>query len=177
MSRSRTGAICAAAALTLGLLAGCSSTLDTDKLQQTIQADLSKGIPAGTQVSVTCESADIKSGSQSTCTANLGSQTLTYDVTQNDDQGNVTYKRTSAIIDLDKAQTTISGQLAEQLGGDWTVTCKPDAAGSDRVYVVAVDETFTCAAEGTNGDGEAQSGNLNVTVKDLEGNVDWEAAS
>jgi hypothetical protein len=168
--------------LAAGLLAGCSGSvsvggnnLDDAKLEETIKADLAKAAGDSTAITVDCPAdVAIKTGATSECTATIGSQTLVYKVEQTDDQGNVTYTRTEAVLDLDKAESVVAGQIAEQVGGEWTMDCKP--AGAERLYVIAVDGTFNCDVSGTNKDGDAQTATVVLTVKDLDGNVSWETA-
>jgi hypothetical protein len=161
------------------LLSGCSASisigshnLDTSKVEQEITSEL-KAAVGTTDVAVTCpDDVEVKAGATTECTATVGDQTAAYTVTITDDQGNFTAKRVEAIIDLDRAQSTIADQLESKIGGKWSLSCDP--AGADRIYVVAVDETFTCTAEGTNAEGRAQTGDIVVTVDDTEGNVSWE---
>jgi hypothetical protein len=168
--------------LAAGLLGGCSASvsvggnkLDDVKLEDTIKADLAKAAGDSTTVSVDCPAdVQIKSGATSQCTATIGSQALVYKVEQTDDQGNVTYTRTKAVLNLDTAQSVVAGQIADQVGGDWTMDCSP--AGAERLYVIAVAGTFTCDVSGTNKDGDAQTAKVVLTVKDLDGNVSWKTA-
>lgn len=182
-TRVRNLLVLAPAALAVALVAGCSGSvniggnkLDETKLEDTIESDLSNAVDSGTAVSVDCPAdVEIKAGATSECTAMIGSQALIYKVEQTDDEGNVTYTRTKAVLDLDKAEASVTEQLTEQVPGTWKMSCTP--AGDERIYVIAVGGTFTCGVEGTNEDGETQSADVILTVKDLEGNVDWKAQS
>lgn len=149
-----------------------AATLDDDKLERVIKADLVKGVGKSVPVSVTCQSGvPIQKGRKSTCTARVGGQALRYNVTQTSNDGDVRYKRTKALLDLRKAERVIAKQVADQVGGKWTMTCRP--IGSQRFYVIGVRKSFTCPIKGTNGSGDKQSGTIKVTVSDLAGNVDW----
>lgn len=180
-TRVRNLLVLAPAALAVALVAGCSGSvniggnkLDETKLEDTIESDLSNAVDSGTAVSVDCPAdVEIKAGATSECTAMIGSQALIYKVEQTDDEGKFNADPTMAVIDLDKAQTVIAGQIAEQAGGEWTLTCEP--AGTARIYVIAVDGTFTCAASGTDGTNTDEA-DIKVTVTDLDGNVSWETA-
>lgn len=169
------------ATLAAAALAGCSgsvsvggSGLDSAQVEETIKTKLETLVPAGTEITVDCpENIEAKAGTITDCTAKVGDQTLPYKVEQTDDEGKFNADPTMAVIDLDKAQTVIAGQIAEQAGGEWTLTCEP--AGTARIYVIAVDGTFTCAASGTDGTNTDEA-DIKVTVTDLDGNVSWETA-
>jgi hypothetical protein len=151
-----------------------ANVLDESKLASIIQKDLKKSLGSGVSVKVTCASnVPVVKGKKSTCTAVLNGQKLPYTVTQTSNNGDVTYKRTKAIIDLDKAQKLVSKQVAQQMGGKWKVTCKP--AGSSRLYVIAVKKSFSCPITGKDGDGTTRTGKIVFDVKNIKGDVDWEA--
>lgn len=182
MPRQKLGRFAAAAlaALAATSVAGCSgsvsvggSTLDSAQVEETIKAKLATLVPAGTEITVDCpDDIAAKAGTISDCTAKVGDQTLPYKVEQTDDEGKFNADPTLAVIDLDKAETVVAGQIAEQAGGEWTLTCEP--AGDARIYVIAVDGTFTCSASGTDGE-STDDAEITMTVTDLDGNVSWAA--
>lgn len=149
-----------------------SATLDESKLARVIKAKIVKGLGKSVPVTVTCQrDIPIKKGRKSTCTARIGTQVLTYNVKQTSNDGDVTYKRTKAVLDLRKAEKEIAKQVAQQVGGSWKLTCKP--IGSQRFYVIGVGKSFTCPIKGTNGDGDDQTGLIRVTATDLTGAISW----
>jgi hypothetical protein len=84
-----------AAIVCLGLLglAGCTSKLDTDKIESGVKGDLAKRTGARI-TSVKCpDEVDAKKGDRFTCTAQLaGGATLPIEVIQTDDKGSVTWR-------------------------------------------------------------------------------------
>ncbi len=154
-------------------LAACgSSNLDAQKLQNTITAKINEVAP-GAQVTVSCPS-DIKpqQGGTFQCSATVNGQQVNLAVTQNDDKGNVSYKSEQAFLSLEKAQTKISEQLAQQIPGDWKTTCEPQGA-TNGIYVAAPQATFDCTVSGTSAAGASQTGTVVVTVTDSDGNITW----
>lgn len=150
---------------------GCSVSvggLDVAKIQDQIGANLKEAAGSET-VSVSCPS-DVQRSAGATfdCTAKVGDQTVTYTVTQTDGDGNVTYAAQQALLDLDTIEQTVQTQLAEQISGDWTVSC--DGKGSSRILAEAPGATFECDAVGGQ-----QEATITVTVKDVEGNISWTA--
>jgi hypothetical protein len=156
-----------------GAVPAPASTLDEAKLAKVIGGDLRRSLPDA-DVSVTCQAnVPIENGRKSTCTATIDGQKLVYNVKQTSGDGDVTYKRTKAVIDLDKAQSSIAKQVAQQMGGKWKVRCT--VAGTSRVYVIAVKKTFSCPISGKDGDGVSRKGKIVYFVKNLQGDVTWEA--
>ncbi len=74
-----------------GLLAGCSKSLDGSSIQGQISDGLAQQV--GGTWTVTCpDSVDVKVGGTFTCEAKSeDGQSVTVDVKQDDDQGNVTW--------------------------------------------------------------------------------------
>jgi hypothetical protein len=74
-------------------LAGCSSSLDIDKLESTIASEMQTQLNLPAQPTVTCpDDVAIESGNVFTCTAELDGDSVDVKVTQTDDQGNVTWE-------------------------------------------------------------------------------------
>mgnify|MGYP003600226498 FL=1 len=183
-TKSRTGwraisAPCAVVTLAVSL-AGCGGvtvtrdepSLDTDKIQSELQSKLADSIP-GSTASVTCPSdVELQQGATFDCTAILNGQQFNVEVTQTNDQGDVTYVSDSAFVSLEKVQDDISTELAAKVPGTWATECSPQGA-SGGVYVATLDSTFTCQVTGTSADGEQQAGQVEATVVDLGGGVSW----
>ena len=79
-------------------LSACSASvsvnnLDIDKLQNTIADGMQTQLDLPTAPSVTCpESVPIEAGNTFSCTAELDGESVEVKVTQNDDQGNVSWE-------------------------------------------------------------------------------------
>lgn len=120
-----------AATLVLGAAAaatGCaSSTLDAAKLEQSINGDLAKAGLTGATVACPADR-EVRNGDAFTCTVTLaeGAGTLTYDVTQTSDAGDVTWKLAPGQLVLG---TDVAGDLerkvAAESGSEVQVTCPP----------------------------------------------------
>ena len=92
MKKRLTAGIAVFAVIALGA-AGCTSQLDTDKLQD----EIAKGIKTqtGTAVTVDCPTdKEVKKGDKFTCSvkAKSGGKTAKVEVTQTNDDGDVTWK-------------------------------------------------------------------------------------
>jgi hypothetical protein len=151
---------------------GTGELLDTEKLNGLISAKIASVAP-GVKVSVKCPT-DIR-GQQGTtfdCPVTINGQPLVVKVRQKDDQGNVSYEAQSSILFLDQVRLKTATQLAEQIPGDWTTTCDP-AGASGGIYVATPGTTFTCSVSGTAADGSQESGEIEVEVKDVDGNITW----
>lgn len=172
------GATCVVVTLTVSL-AGCGGfsvsrevLLDTERLQSDIQTQVTDIIP-GSTASVTCPSeVQVREGATFECTALVNGQEAIIKVTQTNGEGDVVYESESAFVGLDKVQTDISNDLSMQLGGTWQTECRAEGA-SGGVYVAPLGSTFICQVTGTTADGEQQSGDVEATVVDIGGGVQW----
>jgi Domain of unknown function (DUF4333) len=83
--------IVGACALTI-VAASCARSLDTQGLEQTLQDELSRRL--GIQASVACpDDVEVQAGGTFTCTATSSGGVVTQlQVTQDDEQGNVSWK-------------------------------------------------------------------------------------
>ncbi|MEI6623665.1 MAG: DUF4333 domain-containing protein [Actinomycetes bacterium] len=163
-------------------MAGCSGSVSVgsspvatsaaDALSPQIAAALKdRGITLKTAPKVTCASgADFKPGTTVACSADLDGQPMPGSVVVGSD-GSLDWTAQDAVLDLTTAQSTLGQQLAEKVPGTWNVACTP--AGSATFYIAKVGGTFTCSATGTNAAGKAESATIEVTVKDVSGNVSW----
>ena len=107
-----------------------------------------------------------KKGDLCTCTVSpeVGGR-LTVTVTQNDDQGNITWSvtTTEGLLDLQKVQASVVDGLKAQAGVESTVDC------GGRWKAIRPGEVFECRA--TSADG--QTATVEVTTDDSEGNITW----
>ncbi len=86
----------AAAALASAALTGCSfsvgGNLDIDTLETTIATEMEQQLELPGTPTVTCpEEVPIEEGNVFTCVAELGGDSVDVEVTQTDDEGNVTW--------------------------------------------------------------------------------------
>jgi hypothetical protein len=148
------------------LLTGCSSALDGAKLQDEISSGLATQV--GGEWTVTCpESEPLKTGATFTCTAtDADGAAQTINVTQTDDQGNVTWELPASDLDLETLKSGVTAELTKQVGGEWTLTC-PESVPIEN------GGTFTCTA--TEAGGTTQD--ITVTQTDDQGNVTWETVN
>lgn len=149
---------------------GGGDTLNSEKLQKAVEAEIVKVVPNST-AAVTCPG-DVKAeaGATFNCTAVVNGQNATIVVTQKDADGNVNFESQQAFLFQDKAQTAVTNYITEKVPGTWSTTCEmPGAQGG--VYVATPGGTFTCQVTGTTAAGEKQSGTATVTVDDNQGNV------
>lgn len=149
---------------------GGGDTLNTEKLQTAVQAEIVKVVPNAT-ADVSCPTGvKAESGATFDCTATVNGQQATIKVTQKDADGNVNFESQQAFLFQDKAQTAVTNFVTQKVPGTWQTAC--DMPGSQGgVYVAAVGSTFTCQISGTTAEGASQSGTATVTVDDNQGNV------
>jgi hypothetical protein len=102
--RSSLIALGAGAILVTTALSGCSgsvsvggSNLDIDKLETTVATEMQTQLNLSGTPTVTCpDPVPIEQGNVFTCTAELDGDSIDVEVTQTDDQGNVTWKTVDA---------------------------------------------------------------------------------
>lgn len=136
------------------VLAACSGTLDTDKLEQQAKTAIARdvGVPV---VSVACpKGVEAKEGATFTCeaTAADGSK-ATVRVVQTDGEGNV--RISAQLVNI----PSIEDELAKQISGDAKVDCP------DSLIVARKGESFTCDAA----DGDGKTGRIRVTFENDQG--------
>lgn len=80
--------------VTAATLSGCSATeLDVNKLESTISTEMQSQLGLDAAPTVTCpDPISIETGKVSTCTAELDGESVNIEVTQTDDQGNVSWQ-------------------------------------------------------------------------------------
>lgn len=155
----------ATVALAASVLVGCSSTIDVSSLEEQVQKGMAEQL--GGEWTVQCpDSMEVKAGLTANCEAtSTDGTTEQVNITQTDDQGNVTWEVPSTDLDVDKLEASLQTEIAAQAGGEWTVQC-PDS--------IPLQKDLTANCEATNADG--QSVMINVTQTDDQGSVSWESA-
>lgn len=147
-------------------LAGCGAqagaTIDAAKLNSQISTGLAQrlSIPAPP---VRCPAGQAnRKGTTFRCSTTIDGQALAITAAVSDDQGNVHWQPSDALISTPRAAAAIDRQFGTQLQVPITATC-----GEHPLAVVAVGGSITCAA--TVGGSTRQ---VTVTARDLAGNVD-----
>ncbi|MGH9225899.1 MAG: DUF4333 domain-containing protein [Acidimicrobiales bacterium] len=138
-------------------------SLDVDKGEQLIEDQIEANTGFAVE-RVDCPERRISQGDQFECTAIIDGQPLRIQVTQTDDDGQIEGEPLQAVIDVAKATTVLTDEIRSQTGVAVTVTCS-----DKRALVQDVGSTFDCQARLPNG----TSQRVMVTVKDVEGNVDF----
>jgi len=98
------------------------------------------------------------------CQVTFGAAVANVTIQQNDDAGNVTIKGVTGILIAVKLEKQISDEIGKKLNVHVTANC------GERVRVAKAGDTFTCDAQDAKGIG----GKIAVTVKDDQGNVNWQ---
>ena len=152
------------------LLTGCATKLDMNVISKSISDGLSSQLGL-TDAVVTCpqEAPPAKAGDTFECEAKpKDGGRLVLKVTQKDDKGNIAWElvKIEDMINLKKAEESITQGLKEQTGADATVTC---SNGGSSLRAAKPNETFDCEAK--TADGTAHK--VVVTMKDNEGNISW----
>lgn len=161
-------------------LAGCSFSIggggiDVDSLEEQIAAKINTIAP-GEEAAVDCPD-DVASAAGTTfqCTATIAGQPVTYKVTLTDDQGTFDAQPEQAVLDLKKAQDEIAAGLTKQVPGSWQVDCAQP--GRAAILVAKPGDTFPCSFGGQSDDGQSvDAGQVEVTVTDAQGGINWEVA-
>jgi Domain of unknown function (DUF4333) len=162
----RTGAIAVSlVAAGVLLLAGCSTSIDVDTLEQSVQTGLAEQL--GGEWTVQCpDSMEVQAGLTTNCMATSAEgEAVDVNVTQTDDQGNVTWEVPATGIDVAAVESSVAADLAAQVGGEWTVQCPDD---------IPLEKGLTANCSATSADG--QSTMIDVTQTDDQGNVTWATA-
>lgn len=153
--------------LTVGLVAGCSRSLNLEGVRTAIEEGLEDQLGFGI-AAVTCpESRDAVAGDTFECTAagEKGAK-VTVKVTQEDDQGNVEWEVVSSegLLDVTALLVQIRDGISEQAGVEVKVDC-----GTSTLREAVPNESFDCQA--TDPDGGVHT--IAVTMTDAQGNVNW----
>ncbi|MBI5491148.1 MAG: DUF4333 domain-containing protein [Deltaproteobacteria bacterium] len=140
---------------------------DPEKLERGIRSKLEEKWPGAIEAVDCPDKLELKKGNNFSCTVALkGGGTMSIDVTQNDDEGNVTWKPVSStVLVTEVVESSLQEKLSEQRGGvAITVEC------GDAVFLGgSVGATFECTVNGPD------HPPLAVTVKqeDAEGSFSW----
>lgn len=134
-------AAAAASTVVLGglALAGCASTLDTAKLQSSIQGKLGEVDLSASNISCP-SSVEVKAGNSFDCTATVNGVPVKVTVTQKDDQGNVSYEIGNEVFSTEKVKPAIQDAFQKQGATSVTVSCPKG------VVVAGGNGTFECTA-------------------------------
>lgn len=153
------------AAASVLVLAGCSSSIDVADLETQVQDGLAEQL-GGTWTVECPDSMEIQAGLTTNCMATSDTgESIDVNITQDDDQGNVTWEVPSTGLDVDGLESSVAAELSAQVGGEWTVQCPDD---------IPFEAGLTANCSATSADG--QSTMINVTQTDDQGNVTWETA-
>jgi len=152
------------------MLTGCGTKLDMNVISKSISDGLSSQLGL-TDAVVTCpqEAPPAKAGDTFECEAKpKDGGRLVLKVTQKDDKGNIAWElvKIEGMIDLKKAEESITTGIKQQTGADATATC---GNGGSNLRVAKAGETFDCEAKMA--DGTAHK--VVVTMKDDDGNISW----
>ena len=155
-------------AVALIAASGCRATIDMDKAGRSISEGITQQMGLAV-AAVTCpaESRPLKAGDVFECTAKArDGGNLIVEVTQTDDQGNVSWTvvRSENLYDMEAAAATIRQGIAGQTGVEATVSC-----GASRWRTGKPGDTFACEAEDDAGEVQA----VVVTVTDAAGGISW----
>jgi len=149
------------------LAAGCSDEIDDSKLEDSIMEQAEEAFEGYEIGAVDCpEDVKLEEGDQFDCDLEIEDATLTIEVTQENDEGDVSIDQVEALISVEKVVEVITSGLAEQSGLEVSVDC-----GDDTLLAVDPGDDFECAAEAVDG---SDSATVNVTVVDVDGNIEWQ---
>jgi len=138
--------------------------LNMDNAKKFVEKTLEES--TGQKPAASCPaSVDIKKGGKFECTARFGPGVeAKLVIEQDDDEGNVTIKAITGIVPVKRIEAQIVEGIAKQRNVQVEVNC------GERVRAATANAKFQCAAK----DASGQTGKVDVTIKDSEGNVSWE---
>jgi len=145
---------------------GCTRYLDMDGVGAAIRSGIKEQLGL-TVAELSCpESREMKAGDAFECTATTeGGARIQVAVTQNDDEGRVSWETAGSegLLDLEQLEKQIHTGLLDQAGVEAEVDC------GGRFSDTPAGGSFVCTARDTQG----ETAEVRVTVRDAEGNVDW----
>jgi len=153
-----------AVVVSLSVLAvACASSSKVDELKTELGDILAAELPSSVTVEdINCgDDPSLEAGSTFLCTAGISGARLRIQVTIDAD-GVARSERLNAIVDLERLELEISGDLLDGLGYEVAVDCGTGFG------VQEVGSDFTCTVTAS---GEVLG--VRVTVDDTEGNTDW----
>ena len=144
------------------LLAGCDTSLDTDKLVGDIVATLKeKGVADAT---LHCpEVKKMVANMKFQCGGGAFGRPFTIDVVVTDDKGTVKWDLVGKIVETKKLADFVQPKITEKLGSPALVSC------ADKTAILAPKDALTCDITV---DGKA--GHVAITVADNGDDVNWE---
>ncbi len=153
------------------LVALVPRTLRTEAIKSQIVATTQQATGV-TPTTVTCpDSVPAKAGTVVQCTAQVQDQTVTYDVTVQDEQGNA-HIDSRGFVSVKAVVKTLEDQVGQQAGTPVTATCD---TGGKAVVVGGAGTKFTCTVAATADPTRRQD--VTVTVTDDRGNATFAATS
>lgn len=145
----------------------CSNEIDDSKLEDSIMEQAEEAFEGYDIGEVDCpEDVKLEEGDQFDCDLEIEDATVTIEVTQEDDDGNVTIEQAEAVLDVERIVDVVTAGIAEQTGVEVTVDC-----GDDALLALEPGEDFECQADAVDG---SESTTVNVHVVDVDGNIEWE---
>ncbi len=156
-----------ACVLSVGLVAGCSRTLNLEAVRTAIEDGLEKQLGFAIATVKCPESRQALVGDTFECTADgeKGAK-VTVKVTQEDDQGNVEWEvvTSEGLLDITALVQQIRQGVSEQASVEVSVNCGPQ-----KFREAVPNESFDCLAT----DPDRAIHTVAVTMTDAQGNVNW----
>ncbi|PSB05129.1 DUF4333 domain-containing protein [Merismopedia glauca] len=145
------------------LLSGCEQTLNLNDAQGKIKDELAK--QTGLEVkSVNCSGqVKVKAGETFECKADTNAGNIPITAKLQDDKGLFAWN-TQNFVNLKVVEDSIQKGLKEQVKVDVTANC-----GDPKYKVAKAGDTFKCQVE----DKQKNKKDVEVAVKDNEGNISW----
>lgn len=130
---------------------------DVDLEREIATATGQQGVPLG---AVDCpDSAEPRAGVTFTCTAVVDGQTLRFAVTQTDDTGNVTYRRSGWAFTVKAEELLVTAAAKNFPATKWAATC----ADGRRVLVGGPGTTFPCTLTVAGDPGRTEQHTVTIT--------------
>lgn len=150
---------------------GCTKTIAMDQVNKAISDGLVAQLGFAS-VTVTCptEPREMKASDTFDCTAApKEGGTLTVKVTQTDATGNIGWEvaKTEGLMDLTKVEASVTAGMKEQLDVEAKVSCGGKWRGA------TPGDSFDCQVTVPDGTSVVAK----VTVKDVQGNIEWETST
>ncbi len=108
------------------------------------------------------EKIEIKKGGEFDCTSVVDGVTVTANVAQQNDQGNVSYKLVGGVVFTEKLGIIVEAEM-----GAKNIKAKVDCGAPIRLSKPGA--TFACSATDSNG----KTASIDVVIKDTSGDVNW----
>lgn len=144
-------------------IAACSLSddLDMEKAESALRSEVARFYGVEVEAVDCPEKVAMEEGTTFTCTATVAGQELPVTARQDDDDGNVTFEATAAVIDVAAKTAELQAAITEDNpGAHLRLYC-----GEETVLVVEPGGTFDCLLEGPDLPARA----VVVTVQDVDG--------